>query len=193
MLTLKEIWWKARAEAKGNALHLLAALPGRLGDRARAYFLPFFFASLGENCVFRPRFSLANPEKIHIGSNCRFGERVFITGGGGVRIGDWVGMGPDVKIWSVNHRFEDPDRPWKSQGWEQKPVVIEDDVYLGPNVFVMPGVTIGKGAIVSASTVVARAVPPYAMIAGNPARIVGWRRPLARSSKTTESAATESG
>jgi maltose O-acetyltransferase len=81
-----------------------------------------------------------------------------------------------VKVWSVNHRFDDPDQPWLLQGWELKPVVIEDDVWLGANVFIMPGVTIGKGAIVSACAVLSRSVPPYSLVAGNPARVVGWRK-----------------
>jgi len=55
-------------------------------------------------------------------------------------------------------------------------VTIEDDVWLGANVFVMPGVTIGKGAIVSAGSVVNKSVPSYAIVVGNPARVIGWRK-----------------
>ncbi|MBK6388079.1 MAG: acyltransferase [Rhodoferax sp.] len=113
---------------------------------------------------------------VSIGSNCSFGQDVFITGGGGVRIGDWVGLGPDVKIWSVNHRFDDANRPWMLQGWNHSEVVIEDDVWLAANVFVMPGTTIGRGAIIAASSVVNKSVPAYALFAGNPGRVVGWRK-----------------
>ena len=111
-----------------------------------------------------------------VGSNCNFARRVFITAGGGVRIGDWVGIGPDVKIWSVNHKFSDPDSPWASQGWDYKEVIIEDDVWIGANSFIMPGTRIGKGAIISACTVVSKSVPPYAVMAGNPGRVIGWRK-----------------
>jgi len=85
-------------------------------------------------------------------------------------------FGPDVKVWSVNHRFDDPDTPWQLQGWEAKEVVIEDDVWLGANVFVMPGVIIHKGAIISAGTVVNKSIPAFALVAGNPGRVVGWRK-----------------
>lgn len=155
---------------------LLAGLPLRTGVWIRARVMRRFFASMGEDTVIQAGMRVTNPEKIAIGSHCNFARGVFITGGGGVTIGDWVGFGPDVKVWSVNHRFDDPDRPWLLQGWEMKPVVIEDDVWLGANVFLMPGVTIGKGAIVSACAVVGKSVPAYSLVAGNPARVVGWRK-----------------
>lgn len=176
MRTLKQAWWAFRAEMKALMFLLLAALPLRTGVWIRARVMRRFFASMGEDTVIQAGMRVTNPEKIAIGSHCNFARGVFITGGGGVTIGDWVGFGPDVKVWSVNHRFDDPDRPWLLQGWEMKPVVIEDDVWLGANVFLMPGVTIGKGAIVSACAVVGKSVPAYSLVAGNPARVVGWRK-----------------
>jgi acetyltransferase-like isoleucine patch superfamily enzyme len=174
--TLKQAWWAFRAEMKALTFLLLAGLPLRTGVWIRARVMRRFFASMGEDTVIQAGMRVTNPEKIAIGSHCNFARGVFITGGGGVTIGDWVGLGPDVKVWSVNHRFDDPDRPWLLQGWEMKPVVIEDDVWLGANVFLMPGVTIGKGAIVSACAVVGKSVPAYSLVAGNPARVVGWRK-----------------
>lgn len=176
MRTLKQAWWAFRAEMKALMFLLLAGLPLRTGVWIRARVMRRFFASMGEDTVIQAGMRVTNPEKIAIGSHCNFARGVFITGGGGVTIGDWVGFGPDVKVWSVNHRFDDPDRPWLLQGWEMKPVVIEDDVWLGANVFLMPGVTIGKGAIVSACAVVGKSVPAYSLVAGNPARVVGWRK-----------------
>jgi acetyltransferase-like isoleucine patch superfamily enzyme len=79
--------------------------------------------------------SWTNRERLFVGSNCGFERRAFITAGGGVTIGDWVSFGPDVKVWSVNHRYSDPDTPHLLQGWDRKPVVIEEDVWLGANVF----------------------------------------------------------
>jgi acetyltransferase-like isoleucine patch superfamily enzyme len=176
MNRLKRYWWACGAELKELALWLLGGAPLKLGIRARAWLMPYFLEHLGTDAVLQDGLWITNPEKVSIGSHCNFGRRVFITGGGGVRIGDWVGLGPDVKIWSVNHRFADPDRPWLLQGWDLREVVIEDDVWLGANVFVMPGVTVGKGAIISAGTVVTKSVPPFAIVAGNPGRLVGWRK-----------------
>lgn len=157
-------------------LWLLGSIPLRVGERLRARCMPAYLQHLGSGTVLQHGFRVTMPEKVSIGSHCNIGCDAFITGGGGVRIGDWVGFGPDVKVWSVNHCFDDPDTPWLLQGSQYKEVVIEDDVWLGANVFVMPGVTIRKGAIVSAGSVVNKSVPPFALVAGNPARVVGWRK-----------------
>jgi len=151
----------------------------------RARCLRYILESLGENTLIQHGLRITNPEKVSIGSNCNFGQGVFITGGGGVRIGNWVGLGPDVKIWSVNHRFDDADRPWLLQGWEAKEVVIEDDVWLAANTFVMPGVTIGRGAIVSALQCGGQICAPYAIFAGNPGRVVGWRKDPDRAAQSS--------
>ncbi len=174
--SLKAFWWNVRSEGQLLALWLLAALPGGLGAWIRARSMRAFLRELGHDTVIQTGIHLTNPELISIGSHCNLARNVFITGGGDVRIGDWVGLGPDVKIWSVNHRFEDPECPWQLQGWEKKAVIIEDDVWVAASSFVMPGVTIGQGAIISACTVVSKSIPPYAVVAGNPGRIVGWRR-----------------
>jgi acetyltransferase-like isoleucine patch superfamily enzyme len=173
---LKRTFWGLRAELKTIVVWILGGMPLQMGIWLRARLLPRFLASMGTENIVQEGFRISAPERVSIGSHCNLGADVTIAGGGGVRIGDWVGFGPGTKVWSVNHRFEDPDTPWQLQGWERKPVVIEDDVWLAANVFVMPGVTIGRGAVVSASAVVSRSVPPYALVAGNPGRVVGWRK-----------------
>ena len=176
MGSVKRFWWALRSGLRECALWFLLALPLKLGVWLRARLLRHFVKQLGRHAVVQQGMRLTTPEKISIGSNCNFGQGVFLTGGGGIRIGDWVGMGPDAKVWSVNHRFVDPDVPWLAQGWDYAEVVLEDDVWLGANVFVMPGVTIGKGAIVSAGSVVTKSMPAYSIVVGNPARVVGWRK-----------------
>ncbi len=174
--SFKEKWWKARVELRELGYWLVEGLPGALGSRLRGAVMRSSLKGLGRDTTLQRGFRVTNPELVSIGSNCNLAQGVFITGGGGVTIGNWVGFGPDTKIWSVNHRYEDPDRPWLQQGWERKPVEIEDDVWLGANVFVMPGVRIGRGSIVSAGAVVTKSIPEYALVAGNPARVVGWRK-----------------
>ena len=177
MIRLKKSYWALRHETKLLVLWFVCKFPHAAGEWLRARCLPMFLKSLGSETIIQHGFRVATPEMVSIGSHCNFGQGVFITGGGGVTIGDWVGLGPDVKIWSVNHRYEDYTRPWLLQGSSKQPVVIEDDVWLAANVFVMPGVTIGRGAIVAAGSVVNKSVPSFAIFAGNPGRVVGWRKP----------------
>jgi len=102
-----------------------------------------------------------------LGENCR----VY----GGTCIGNDVLMGPDVKIYTRNHRFDDIETPIHLQGVEQKPVTIKDDVWIGANVIILPGVTIGKGAVIGAGSIVTRSIPDYAVACGNPAKIKSSR------------------
>lgn len=168
--------WSLLDEFRVLALLVVTTMPLSVGVWLRRWLLPRFLKRFGRSGLVQSGLRVTNPERVAIGDNCNFGQNVFITGGGGVTIGDWVGFGPDVKIWSVNHRFDDANRPWQLQGYDMREVVIEDDVWLGANVFVMPGVAIGRGAIVSAGSVVNKSIPAFALVAGNPARVVGWRR-----------------
>lgn len=175
-MQLSRIYWSAREEFRGLALHFLCTIPGSLGTWVRRKSLHRHFARFDASTRIGDRLRVTNPERISIGKNCDFNHEVFITGGGGVTIGDYVGIGPGVKIWSVNHRYEDPNTPWMKQGYDKQAVVIEDDVWLGANCFVMPGTRIGHGAIISAGSVLMKSVPPFAIVAGNPGRVVGWRK-----------------
>lgn len=100
---------------------------------------------------------------------------------GPVTIGDDVMMGPRCTILTRNHRIDDLTRPMSAQGFgEYEPVVIEDDVWIGANVTIMPGVTVGTGSVLAAGAVVVRDVPPYAIVGGVPAVVLRDRRDLAR-------------
>jgi len=102
-----------------------------------------------------------------IGVNCRLI--------GDVRIGKNVMMGPDVLILSLNHQFETV-RPMIDQGMgASREVVIDDDVWIGARVIILPGVHISHGVVVGAGSVVTRSVPPNSVVAGNPARVVKSR------------------
>jgi maltose O-acetyltransferase len=111
---------------------------------------------------------------IRIGETSELGTRCMIQSG--VVIGDNVIMGPDVKIFSRNHRFDDPGQPVALQGKLQRSVVIGNDVWIGANVVVLPGVTIGDHAILAAGAIVTRDVPEWAIVGGNPARLIKDRR-----------------
>lgn len=109
-----------------------------------------------------------------LGNNSGLGENCLISKG--VKIGDNVMMGPDVKIYTVNHNFKDINTPMNTQGFQNiRNVIINDDVWIGANVIILPGVTIGKGSVLGAGCVVAKDVESYSIMVGNPAKKVKSR------------------
>ena len=80
-----------------------------------------------------------------------------------------------VCLIAENHVADDPERPIKVQGVSRESILIEDDVWLGAGVIVVAGVTIGRGSVVAAGCVVTHDVPPFALVAGVPARVVRSR------------------
>ena len=95
----------------------------------------------------------------------------------GVKIGNNVMMGPSVLIYTQNHNTSRVDIPMREQGMrEMKPVVIEDDVWIGARVCILPGVTIGKGSVIGACAVVSKNVPEYSVVVGNPGQVVKIRK-----------------
>lgn len=106
----------------------------------------------------------------------RSGIGVHSSVQGPTRIGADVMMGPECRIYTVGHSFSDRNLSMREQGsTPARPVVIEDDVWIGARVMVMPGTTIGQGSVVAAGSVVTRDVEPYSVVAGVPARLVRRR------------------
>ena len=112
---------------------------------------------------------------VELGDYSGIGIRAQLNGK--VVIGDNVMMGPDVCIYTKNHAFARTDIPMNKQGVDvERPVVIENDVWIGARVIILPGVHIGTGAVVGAGSVVTKDVPCYAVVGGNPARILKMRK-----------------
>ncbi|MBE5744188.1 MAG: CatB-related O-acetyltransferase [Clostridiales bacterium] len=96
---------------------------------------------------------------------------------GTVIIGNDVMMGPDCIIYTRNHAFSDTSIPMRKQGFsEERPVIIGNDVWIGGRVIILPGVHVGNGAIIGAGAVVTKDVPDYAIVGGNPAKIIKYRK-----------------
>jgi acetyltransferase-like isoleucine patch superfamily enzyme len=96
-------------------------------------------------------------------------------GRGGIKVGDYVLIGPNVVIASSQHRYNIEKIPIMFQGHEKKAVVIGNDVWIGANAVVLPGVTIADGTIVGAGAVVTSDTEPYSIVCGVPARKIGER------------------
>lgn len=113
--------------------------------------------------------------EVELGDYSGIGEYCFLTGK--VIIGRNVMMGPNVSIWTKNHNFSRLDIPMREQGnSEMKPVVVEDDVWIGANVIILPGVHFGQGAVIGAGSVVTKDIPEYAVMGGNPAKFIKSRK-----------------
>jgi maltose O-acetyltransferase len=134
----------------------------------------------------------------HAGENLRIAEGVVINNAGMVSVGDNCYLGTDVQLYPWNapitmgnnvlvaagvrmitrkHGFADIDMPMSEQGYENAPIVIEDDVWIGFQAVILPNVTIGHGSIVGASAVVTRDIEPYSIVGGVPARLIRKRSP----------------
>lgn len=139
---------------------------------------PLRKVTLGPGAAISPNASFFNPERIVIGRGLRLGARCALWAGPGrgrIVIGDDVLFGPDVMVTAANYRFND-GRPVTAQAMDEADVVIGDDVWIATRAVILPGVTIGDGAIIAAGAVVTRDVPAMAIAAGMPATVVGRRQ-----------------
>lgn len=129
----------------------------------------------GKNIYIFSPFHCPSPEGIEIANNVNISQNCHISGEGGVKIGSFVLIGPNTIILSSNHGFNKINIPMVRQKLKCAPVTIADDVWIGANVVILPGTNIKQGAIVGAGSIVTKNVPAYAVMAGNPAKIVKKR------------------
>lgn len=112
---------------------------------------------------------------IDIGNNVFIGRGVIIDANSSVKIGNDTFVAPYCFISDTNHKYADSTTPIRLQGCHYKPVEIGEDVWLGAHVIVLAGVTIGRGCVVGANSVVTRDLPPDVVAAGAPARVIRSR------------------
>jgi len=176
---LKLFYWDIKDEiGRFNYYNaILMHIPGNLGLELRRSIISRYFESCGHEVHILEGVKFRGVHKLRVGDNVRLGNDNFIQATGGVTLGNGVMLGPGVKIWSVNHKYDDLNIPIYEQGYEHEAVKIGDGVWLGANVFVLPGVTIPEGCVVSAGSVVhKKAYPPFSILVGNPCRVVGTRK-----------------
>lgn len=127
--------------------------------------------NMGKNSVIYYKCEFREPWKIFIGHQTIIGDQCILDGRNGIVIGDNVNMSTGVWLWSMQH-----DHSSVSFGLDSKgKITIGDRVWLGPRTIILPGVTIGEGAVVAAGAVVTKDVPPFAIVGGIPAKIIGER------------------
>lgn len=174
------------------ARHLPASyaplLFGSMSKKCRALLCKPLFYSMGHNVNVERGAYFGSGSLVEIGDNSGIGVNCHVPPD--IRIGSDVMMGPEVFIVSrnQNHRFDDVHIAMRLQGHRDTPrVVIEDDVWLGARAIILPGIRIGRGSIIGAGAVVTKDVPPFAICAGNPARIIRYRAPVGSDAVPQES------
>ena len=156
------------------------------------------FRKLGKDVIFEEGVLVFHPENIEVGNSVYIGHQTIIKGyyrnkmvigagtwigqqcffhsAGGLIIGKNVGIGPAVKIITSFHKEGSIKKPILHHKLEFKKVVIEDDCDIGVGSIVLPGVTIGKGALIGAGSVVNKDIPPFSVAYGVPARVKRKRK-----------------
>ncbi|MEH6680482.1 MAG: acyltransferase [Sediminicola sp.] len=139
--------------------------------RTRLDVVPWNKFSLGEASTIED-FSAVNNGvgDVIIGNRSRVGLSNTIIGP--VYIGNDVRLAQNVVLSGLNHNYAAIDSPIHEQGVSTKPIVIEDESWIGANVVIVPGVTVGKHSVIAAGSVVTKDIPQYSVAVGNPARVV---------------------
>lgn len=152
-------------------------MPGALvGHWLRRRCAQALFKSCGAGVRVAAGVRFGTGKGIAIGNNSNISYHSWLYGD--ISIGDFVMMGPRITILTENHQHSDLTIPMALQGQRSsQPVTIGNDVWIGTQTIILPGVSIGDHSIVGAGSVVTRDIPPWSVAAGNPARIVRSRKP----------------
>ncbi len=135
------------------------------------------FKSVGYHAHISFRGLYMHGHAIEIGDNVYIGPKAILSATKGLRIGDGVTIGPELIVMGGDHNMRTVGASFheNTHGGVNEPVTIEKDVWIGARVLILKGVTIGEGAVIGGGAVVTKNVPPYAIYAGNPARLIGTR------------------
>lgn len=146
-------------------------MTGRIpSHRIRCALYRFFGMRMGRRAVVYGGAEVRRPEWIEIGDGSIVGNEAILDGRLGIRIGRNVNMSTGVWIWTVQHDYRDSG--FADVGG---PVVIKDHAWISCRVVILPGVTIGEGAVVGAGSVVTKDVEDFAVVGGVPAKRIGER------------------
>jgi maltose O-acetyltransferase len=160
----------------GLATHLPAtdAPLGSTSQWLRNALARYLIPNFGRSVRVNPKANFGSGLRIEVGNNCNLSSGLRVIGD--LKLGNDVMMGPEVVFISYNHEVSDLTVPMRMQGaTESRPIQVCDDVWIGMRAMIMPGVTIGAHAIVAGGSVVTKDVPEWAIVGGNPAKVIKYR------------------
>lgn len=157
-------------------MKVLFSLPRfRAFNYLKALFLILNGAQIGAGVIFYPGLWIAPGRGLKIGDHVDFALGVIVTTSGGVKIGNRVLIGYRAQILSINHGIPQNQGRIFNAGHIKGPIIIGDDVWIGANAIILPGVSIGEGAVIAAGSVVTKNVDPFTIVGGNPAKLIKSR------------------
>lgn len=156
--------------------YLLPAFPNCLWP-LKKYIIKFLLKKCGKNVKVGPNVNILNPHLVSMGDDVFIGDKSTIAGIVEIKIGNNVMFGPEVMIRGGDHNIKKVGLPMRfvKMGGVNKPVIIENDVWVGARATILKGVTIGEGAVIGAASVVTRDVIPYTISVGVPAKPIKTR------------------
>jgi acetyltransferase-like isoleucine patch superfamily enzyme len=173
-LTSQEVMKKGAARVGNILLEFEVFLLNIVGyiplHHVRRFFYRVAGIKIGKGSTIHMKTVFYDPRNISIGNDSIIGERAVLDGREKLIIGNHVDIASEVMIYNSHHDIRD-----EHFTAIQKPVVIEDYVFVGPRAIILPGVTIGKGAVVGAGAVVTKDVAPLDIVGGVPANKIGKR------------------
>jgi len=163
----------------GTIKHLVKIIGGGAiytSKRLRAILYSIVLAHVGKGVVIASTLHIGDPKKIFIGDRSVISYNCSLGGKGVLKIGNDCLIAQNVSIITSNHNFYNRKIPMNQQGHTEESVIIEDDVWICANSIILPGVKVGRGAIVAAGSIVTKSVAPFTIVAGNPAKKIKNRR-----------------
>jgi len=150
----------------------LILLTGKIPSQTVRIFVykRFFRVSMGKKVVIYGGAEIRSPSLLSIGDYSIVGHSAILDARNGIEIGRNVNLSTGVWIWTLEHDPQDPE--FKTKGGK---VIIKDYAWISCRTIILPGVTIGEGAVVAAGAVVTKDVPDYAIVSGVPAAVIGTR------------------
>jgi acetyltransferase-like isoleucine patch superfamily enzyme len=178
--TVREKLKTRRAMLRAHAWRRAESILWYMGNsswqcRWKAAILRRFGATVGSRLYMERAVIVRGPDGLQMGSDCAVSAFTVLTCSGGLTIGDHVMVGYGCRVLTANHRVLPAGRHFRYSGHETAPVVLKSGCWLGTNVVVLPGVTVGEGAVAAAGAVVTRDVPDNTYVGGVPAKVIGYR------------------